>query len=411
MTTVMQEALVGVRVIEFGDFVSAPWTARLLADLGADVVKVESPATGDSSRRAGPFAGDVVDPEASGLYLYLNANKRGVTIDLSTPEGRRLALDLVEGADVVVENLGPDGSDRPGLDVGAICDANSRAVVTSVTPFGRSGPRSAWRGGELVAFHSSGVGYETPPLGSNDMEPRKPLKAPGYQALFTAGWLGALASMSALLQRDLTGRGQHVDISEQEAMASHVRQNITRLSYDGEVERRRLLSGLSEATAFGPCKNGWFAGPGIGYTERDWQRLRVLLDDPEWSFDPALATASGRFAQRDRILEHIAAWKLGLTKAELFERVMDAGVVGFPLNEIGDSYSMDHLHDRRAFTRIEHPAAPSLLLPRPPWVVNDGEPEIFRPAPLLGEHTVEVLTDRLGLDADACLGLKQSGTI
>jgi crotonobetainyl-CoA:carnitine CoA-transferase CaiB-like acyl-CoA transferase len=281
--------------------------------------------------------------------------------------------------------------DKYELDNEAFRSANPAAVIVSVSPFGRTGPRRGWLGGELLAFHTGGIGYETPRPGLRDLDTQQPLKAPGYQGSFSAGWLAALAAMTALFQRETTGRGQSVDVSEQEAMVSHVRQNVTRLSYEGEVNMRKVTPPGSDPSALGPCKDGLFSGPALGQTERDWFRLCALLGNPDWAQDPSLKTPEGRLTQRDMIHRRIAAWKLQWTRAELFQLMQEVGAIGVPQNTVAETYTSQQLVDRQVFTTVDHPVVGSVLVPRPPWVADDGIPEILGPAPMLGEHNEAVL--------------------
>src|SRR3954466_11426401 len=173
--------LVGVRVLELAEGIAGPYGGKLLADLGADVTKAESP-TGDPSRARGPFRDDVPDPEASGFYLYVNGGKRGITLDLDTEAGRAALLDLVAQADVLVESYAPGRLDHLGVGVEALQARNPRLVVVSVTPFGQWGPQAGWQGNDLIAFHSSGFAYGFP---SREIEQADlpPLNAPSHAAL------------------------------------------------------------------------------------------------------------------------------------------------------------------------------------------------------------------------------------
>src|SRR5581483_4571005 len=214
----MAGALQRLKVVEVGDLVSAPYAAKLMADLGAEVVKVERPKTGDAARRRGPFPGGAPHPDKSGLFLYLNANKYGVTLDLAQPQGFELLEDLSAGADVLIHNLPPAEMDRIGLSFERLARRNPRLVMTSIAPFGLSGPHRNWRAEELTVWSSGGVCVLN---GAGPNHPElPPLKTFGSQAGFQAAAHAAVAAMGAVFAQLRSGKGQHVEVSGQEALVS-----------------------------------------------------------------------------------------------------------------------------------------------------------------------------------------------
>src|SRR5579871_3791017 len=214
----MAGALAGLKVVEIGELVSAPYTAKLMADLGAEVIKIERPAIGDIARRRGPFPGGRPDPERSGLFLYLNANKYGVTVDLAQAEGFELLEQLIARADVLIHNLWPPDMDRIGLSFDRLAQRNPRLVMTSITPFGLGGSHRDWRAEELTIWSSGGVCVLN---GAGPNHPElPPLKTSGHPAGFQAGAHAAAATMGAVLARVRGGVGQHVDVSAQETLVS-----------------------------------------------------------------------------------------------------------------------------------------------------------------------------------------------
>src|SRR5262245_30828672 len=171
------QALAGLRIVELGGLVSAAYAAKLLADLGAEVIKVEDRRAGDTARRLGPFPGDRPGRETSGAFAYLNANKRGITVDLSTPTGRQIARALAREADLIIENLAPKQMTEWQLVYESLASINPGLVVTSITPFGWTGPYRDYLGNDLLAWHASGAGHHF--LGEPD---RAPLRPPFYHA-------------------------------------------------------------------------------------------------------------------------------------------------------------------------------------------------------------------------------------
>jgi crotonobetainyl-CoA:carnitine CoA-transferase CaiB-like acyl-CoA transferase len=228
-------ALEGIRVLELGHLVSAPYCAKLFADYGADVVKLETLGDGDPVRRWGPFPDDQPHLEKSGLFHFLNTNKRGVTLDVSTTGGREQLIGLVERADVLIENYSPGQMRDWGLDYASLSKVNPDLVMISITPFGQTGPYADWNGYDLNAYHLSGASHRY--CG-------RPGEAPLEHGTFAADFFGAAAAaawgLAAFLGRGRVGGGQHLDVSCAEAIAATFvgGQNIGGYAQDGVFERR-----------------------------------------------------------------------------------------------------------------------------------------------------------------------------
>ncbi|HVA40051.1 MAG TPA: CoA transferase, partial [Candidatus Binataceae bacterium] len=205
-------ALDDLKVVELAGMVSGPMCGKLFADMGAEVIKLEPPGAGDESRRHPPFPGDLPHPEKSGLYLYLNTSKKSVTLDPATPSGAEIFKRLVRDADILIENHPPGHMASLGLGYEVLHALNPRLIVTSVTPFGQSGPYAGWKGSDLIEWAMSLTGYNTPTL-INDPERENPLRAPGRQADMMGATTAAAATMMALFHREATGEGQWVDVA------------------------------------------------------------------------------------------------------------------------------------------------------------------------------------------------------
>ncbi|MCH8815935.1 MAG: CoA transferase, partial [Chloroflexi bacterium] len=198
-------ALEGTKIVELGQLVSAPYCAKLFADYGADVIKVEPPGSGDLARHWGPFPGDEPHLEKSGLFFYLNTNKRGATLDVSSSEGRDVFLKLIADVDVLIENNAPQQMRDWGLDYTALEKANSDLVMISITPFGQTGPYAGWNGYDLNAFHLSGTSSRY-----CGRPGEMPLEHGTFAAEFFGATAGAAWGLAAVVGRDLVGGGQHV---------------------------------------------------------------------------------------------------------------------------------------------------------------------------------------------------------
>ena len=174
-------ALSELRVVELGDFIIAPYCTKLMADLGADVIKIEAPGLGDSARRYGPFPEDEPHLEKSLLFAYMNTNKKGITLDVRSPQGKKVFKELLRETDVLVESNPPKLMEELGLDYKSLASVNSALIVTSITRFGQTGPYRDYKATDLVSFHIGGIGYPTPG-DVDDPDTNPPLKAPGHQA-------------------------------------------------------------------------------------------------------------------------------------------------------------------------------------------------------------------------------------
>ena len=225
-------ALDGVRVLDFTHHVAGPYCTKLLADFGADVVKIERPGGGDPARRMGPFARDTPDSDMSLPFLYLNTSKRGVTLNLKSETGREIALKLAAEADVVVENFSPRVMPSLGLDYAAIREVNPDVIMVSISNFGQSGPYRDHKATEIVEYALGGMAYI---FGSQD---REPLVHAYNQAQFKAGTNAASAAAIAVFHRMMTGRGEYVDVSIQESMTTALRDTASVYTYQGGVKAR-----------------------------------------------------------------------------------------------------------------------------------------------------------------------------
>ena len=225
-------ALSGLVVLDLSENISGLYCTKLLADYGAEVVKIENPQTGDAGRRVGPFPNDEPNIEKSGIFLFLNTSKKGITLDIDNEAGRDIFKRLVKQADIVVENFKPGTMTNLGLNYEVLTDINPALIMASISYFGQSGPHRYWEGSDIVAQAMGGLMHLT---GNPD---REPLKLPLSQAEFQAGLNAAVAILCAVYYRDVSGNGQYIDISVQEAVASILEGAISTYSYSGKVLNR-----------------------------------------------------------------------------------------------------------------------------------------------------------------------------
>ncbi len=380
-------ALAGIRVVECAEEVSGPFCGKALADLGADVVKVEPPA-GDRSRDAGPFPGDRPDLERSGRFLYLNANKRSVVLDLETPQGRADLESLARHADVLIavgtpSRLAQQGTDRRLLTI------NPGLVITCISPFGLVGPYREYTSTDLVAYQLGGLGRETPYNQVQDLEAEPPLVGGGSQTEFLTGWTAALLTLAALRHRDRTGRGQVVDVSSFEAVASMLRISLAGVSYTGRIVIQRQKNGFSWVQ---PCRDGHVSISPASF-DHWWQRFKRMAGKPDWADQEIFATILDRLRNADAVEMLIDQWLEHRDKREVFALALEHGVPGFPVHSMGEVLAAEQLRERGFFVDVVHPVAGRIRQPGAPMRLSATPWRIRRASPRLGEHTREVLDE------------------
>jgi len=401
-----EQALKGVKVVEWGDFISAPYCTKLMADLGAEVIKIEKPGTGDDSRHYGPFPGDVPHTEKSGLFLYLNGNKLGITLDVRNLKGREILRELLKEADVFVENQSLNDIAGLGLDYASIKELNQRLIVTSITPFGQTGPYRDYKG---YAINTAGLGGHSMRTG----EPtREPLSPPLSQSHYQGGAMGAASTMAALFARMSTGMGQHVDISEADVWATiHLGHGVHLALFEG---RKSMRAGHRTISVYPwcvlACKDGYMCLIAIqGY---QWKRFLEAMGNPEWMNDP-------RF--RNRILmamEHadeldalVQVWLIDHTKEEVFDICREKQITFAPIRDVGEVARDPHFQERGYFVEIDRNETGVLRYPGAPYKMSEAPWRLERPAPMLGEHNEEIYRGRLGYSTADLTKLQESGVI
>jgi crotonobetainyl-CoA:carnitine CoA-transferase CaiB-like acyl-CoA transferase len=399
-----EQLLSGLKVVECGNLVSAPYLGKLLADFGAEVIKVEDPV-GDQSRKRGPFPGDTPHPEKSGLFLYLNTNKLGVTLNLRETKGRALLLALCAQADILIHNVHPREMVSLGLDFDRLHLANPSLIMTTISYFGCSGPYRDYSAYELTGSNAGGWAFISP--GASDYPELPPLKAFGHQADFQGGVHGAVATLGAYYHKCLTGEGQHVDVSIQECLAAILEMNFMHYTYGG-----RETSRLGRRSIFPWCMLDCQDGKifVINVEEDQWQRLVELMGTPEWASLDIFKDRVARGQNYDALFPFLQEWAANWKVADLYKAAQERRICFAPVNTMADLLTSAHLKAREFFTQISHQVAGPLTYPGAPLKASEAGWAIHRPAPTLGQHNAEVY-GRLGVSQAELTSLKQQGVI
>jgi len=382
-------ALERMKVLDLTQYEAGTSCTQLLAWLGANVVKVEQAGVGDPGRHTEPGRGDSL------YFLSFNANKRSLALDLRAAAGRELFLRLLPRFDVVMENFSLGTMERFGLGYETLKAVHPGVIYCTLKGFGTYGPYAAYKCYDMVAQAFGGAFSIT---GTADGPPLRPGPTMGDTG---AGMLAALGILAAYIQRGQTGRGQKVEVSMQEAVANLIRTALSQRERTGNpVPRRGNRAGAP--TDLYPCAPG---GPNdyiyiMPVTTRMLDSLWTAIGRPELCTREEYRTARGRVEHGDEIWEIVAAWTRGRTKQEAMEVLAGAGVPAGAVLDSGELLSDPHLHAREMVVTVEHPERGPWEFIGPPVHLADSTVEV-RPAPLLGEHSREVLVEELGLaDAD-----------
>ena len=380
-------ALEGMKVLDLTHHLSGPYCTKLLADFGADVLKVEKPA-GDHTRRAGPFLEDDIDPEKSLVFAYLNTNKQSITLNLKSDKGISMLTSLIEESDVLVENFAPRVMPSLGLDFETLQQINPRLILTSISNFGQTGPYRDYKAADIIEYAMGGLMYIS---GAYD---REPLKHAFNQAQFKAGTDGASATLMAMYHQRLTGEGQHVDVSIQEAVATGLRDVVNNFTYTGAVRRRQPNHSGDLSRLRASSDGHLIPNPGIG-AGLNWDVMVDFMGIPELGGDK-FNTPSARLVNAEELGQILDNYFIKQNKYERFyaahEKRFIFGVVQSP----GEVMADPQFEARNFFVDIAHPALGTLKYPGAPFEMSKTPWAARSPAPTLGQHNQEVIGQKLG---------------
>jgi crotonobetainyl-CoA:carnitine CoA-transferase CaiB-like acyl-CoA transferase len=378
----MAGPLAGVRVLECAQIMAGPTCGALLADLGADVIKVEKIPGGDDARA-------YREPRVNGVsapFLVMNRNKRGIALDLKHPAGRDALLRLVDGADVLVENYRAGTMDKLGLGWDALRARKPSLIYCSITGYGLTGPMAGGGGFDLVAQAFAGLMSITGEPG------RPPVKVGSSVADLNAGLLAASGILAAYVHRLKTGEGQRVDTSLMEA-ALHQTGWHASVWFATGTSPAPLGSGHVLAAPYQAfhARDGWLVIGGAN--QANWERICDVLDRAEWKTDPRYADNGARMANLQTLVEDIQSVLATRDAADWLAAFERAGVPAGPVHSIGEALSHPQTRARGMVVDLDHPVAGTTRALGPPVKLSATPPEVTRHAPSLGEHTREVLRE------------------
>jgi crotonobetainyl-CoA:carnitine CoA-transferase CaiB-like acyl-CoA transferase len=401
----------GLRVLDLSRVLAGPWATQILADLGADVVKVEQPEKGDDTRLWGPpylTDRDGNPTRESAYYLCTNRNKRSVAIDLTRPEGQDLIRRLAAQSDVLVENFRVDGLRKYGLDYASLAGVNGRLVYCSITGFGQTGPMRGRGGYDLLIQAMGGLMSIT---GLPDDQPGGgPVKVGVAVADVFTGLYATIAIQAALAHRRATGRGQHIDMALFDTQAAVL----------ANQAMNTLLSGVSPARMGSAHPNvvpyqAFATATGhivlaIG-NDTQFQRFCAVAGIPQLADDPRFATNQARINHRAELVPMIAEILGQRPSAEWIEALEQARVPCGPINAVGDVFAEPQAEARNLVRTLDHALGVTIPTVANPIRFSEAEIAYHRPPPLLGQHTEEVLHQHLGLAAEDIAALAEAGVI
>jgi len=389
---------------------------KILADLGADVIKIEKPG-GALARNRGPFYNDIPHPEKSLFWFAYNTSKRGITLDIETRQGQEIFKELVKSVDFVLETFPPGYMSSLGLGYGELSVVNPRVIMTSITPFGQAGPYKGFKSSDLISLAMGGL---MSVCGDPD---RAPLRFSVEQSYVQAGAQAAAASMIAFHYRQRSSQGQHVDVSIQECM---VTASFQVQSYWDLVKIKQKRKGvrtprgrISPKIIF-ECKDGYVSWR-IFVADQGNKTNAVVNLMQEWAeTEPELQKVDfTKIDMNDLVQEQLEPWEDAFsrffvkhTKAELRKEAVKRDIMLFPVNSIQDLLNDEQLHAREFWMNVEHPELnTTITYPGSSFKLAQTQWQITKRAPLIGEHNEEIYEKELGLSREQFCLLRKEGVI
>lgn len=399
-STTVSGPLAGLKVVDIATVYAGPFAAALMGDLGADVIKVELPGSGDALRALAPF-----DQGRSLTWEAAARNKRGITLDLKDEEGQEIFARLLAGRDLLVENFRPGTLDRWGLTLERLREANPDLIVVRVSGYGQTGPYRSRAGFGTPATAFSGYTYV------NGYPDRPPVLPPISLVDYLCGLFATVGALAAVYHRDVgSGRPQEVDAALYESMFRLLEGMVAEYSRLGTVRERHgnQLMASVPAGMFQAKDDTWLVL--TTSTDRTFRRLARAMGRDDLITDPDYSTNRARLERREEVERIVAEWFADRGSEEILTLLADAGVPISPVNNMADVFADPHYRARDMIVEIDHPTLGRLSVPGVVPKLSDTPGAIRRPAPGLGEHNAEIFAE-LGIDADELRRLAEKGVV
>jgi crotonobetainyl-CoA:carnitine CoA-transferase CaiB-like acyl-CoA transferase len=396
----------GVKAIEYGNLISAPFCAKMLADIGTEVIKIEKPERGDDSRRLEPFLQDIQHgAERSGLFQYLNMNKLGITLNPETATGKKMFMELLKRADIFIENNPPVRMKRLGLSYEFVKRINPHIVMTSITPFGQTGPYRDYKGCELVTTHMGVVGNISTREGDVSKEP---IKYPAHLFSFQAGLSAAAGTLGAFYHQRVTGSGVQLDVSEQESVIQNLNAATARYSYAKQIISRTDVLSVAPSHIL-PCKDGYIYNALA--EEHQWWRFVEVMGHPDWADNELFKDATSRAKYWDALKPLLLEWTMQYTVEEIYRTSQEKGIPIGAVRTADQVLKDKQMAAREFFIEMKHPGNGKRQYPGVPYLFSDINREEPAAAPSLGQHNEEIYCERLGYTRNDLDKFREAGVI
>ena len=386
MELINNNILSGVRVLDLTRVMSGPFCTSMLADLGAEIIKIEMPETGDDSRFIGPFKNN-----ESAYFMLLNRSKKSVTVDMKTKQGRALIDSLIPQCDVIIENFRPGVMSRLGLDEPSIRKLNSSIIYTSISGFGQNSPMKDWPAFDLIIQAMSGLMSLTGPKDGPETAAGESL------ADVCSGMFAAFGTVAALFDRQRTGIGRHLDVAMLDSMFSIQLTGLARQLYMNDTPKPAgNRHPITYPVDTFPAKNGNFVM--VCFSQKAFLALCNLMNNKELAVDPRFVTNHDRNQNEEELRKIITAWSLKLDQEQAIKLLLEAGVPAAPVWNLHQLVNSPYVKTRGLVVTGNHTTLGEIpLVPQPIKFSNIPEPSISS-SPTLGQHTQEVLRDLVGLN-------------
>lgn len=399
-------ALKGIRVADFSWIWAGPYAASLLAYMGAEVIKIESRSRIDQTRKGTIMDTDNFDGlNYSPTFSNANLNKKGVSLDISTPEGAAIAKEIVSECDIVISNMRPGKMEKLGLGYEDLKKVKPDLIMIESSGFGCTGPYRSYAGFAPIFASFGGLAYVT---GYEDGEPNV---MSGVQDL-RVGTLSAFITLAALVHRQKTGEGQYIDLSSSECMSTLIGPELMEYTMNG---RNAARVGNQDAI-MAPhnvyrCKgNDKWISIAVG-TDEEWKALCAEMGDPEWCKKPEYEDAFGRHADRREIDKRIGEWTVNFEHADLMKKLQAAGVAAMPSFDAEEILCNPHSKARGLFVTVDHPKIGPQVVMGPAWRFSETPAKVTKAGPLMGENNEEIFRDRLKMSEERFEKLREEKII